>query len=110
RKRMVEAGVPVVPGMEAAAASAADVERFAGEAGYPILLKASAGGGGKGMRRVDAANEVRGAFDRVASEARAAFADGAVYAEKLIERPRHVEVQVIGDARGRLVAVGEREC
>ena len=110
RKRMVEAGVPVVPGMAAAAANAADIERFAEKAGYPVLLKASAGGGGKGMRRVNAVNEVRAAFDRVASEARAAFADGAVYAEKLIERPRHVEVQVIGDSHGRLVAVGEREC
>ncbi len=110
RERMVAAGVPVVPGMRTAASSASEIERFADEAGYPILLKASAGGGGKGMRRADAADEVRAAFDRVASEARTSFADGAVYAEKLIERPRHVEVQVIGDSRGRLVALGEREC
>ncbi|MEO8430155.1 MAG: acetyl-CoA carboxylase biotin carboxylase subunit [Acidobacteriota bacterium] len=110
RQRMAAAGVPVVPGMSAAAASAAEVERFAGEAGYPILLKASAGGGGKGMRQVDSPGEIASALDRVASEARASFADGSVYAEKLIEKPRHVEVQVIGDSRGHLVAVGEREC
>ena len=79
-------------------------------ASYPILLKASAGGGGKGMRRVDRAEELEPAFDRVSSEARTYFGDAAVYAEKLIERPRHIEVQVVGDSRGRRVAVGEREC
>ena len=110
RERMIAAGVPVVPGMRKAAAGAADIARFGREAGYPLLLKASAGGGGKGMRRVDSESEVAGSFERVASEARSSFSDGAVYAERLVERPRHVEVQVVADSRGGIVAVGEREC
>jgi acetyl-CoA carboxylase biotin carboxylase subunit len=110
RELMRRAGVPVVPGTTRPAENAAEIARFGAEAGYPILLKASAGGGGKGMRRVDAESELDAAFTRVSSEARTFFGDGAIYAEKLIERPRHVEVQVIGDTRGQLAAVGEREC
>jgi acetyl-CoA carboxylase biotin carboxylase subunit len=110
RELMRKAGVPVVPGTTGPAGDASELAAFAREAGYPILLKASAGGGGKGMRRVDAEGDLAGAFTRVSSEARASFSDGAVYAEKLIERPRHIEVQVIGDAAGHLAAVGEREC
>ena len=110
RERMIAAGVPVVPGMRRAAVGAADIARFGREAGYPLLLKASAGGGGKGMRRVDSESDVAGSFERVASEARSSFSDGAVYAERLVERPRHVEVQVVADSRGGIVAVGEREC
>jgi acetyl/propionyl-CoA carboxylase alpha subunit len=110
RRRMETAGVPVVPGMMRPAESARQIEEFGARHGYPILLKASAGGGGKGMRRVDGAGEVAAAFERVSSEAALYFGDGAVYAEKLIEGPRHVEVQVVGDSRGRLLAVGEREC
>src|SRR5262249_23677064 len=83
---------------------------FAAQAGYPVLLKASAGGGGKGMRRVEAEKDLAEAFPRVSSEAKSFFGDGAVYAEKCIDRPRHVEVQVIGDRQGPLLAVGEREC
>src|SRR6185295_10437703 len=79
-------------------------------AGYPVLLKAAAGGGGKGMRRVDSEGELEGAFARASAEAAAFFSDGAVYAEKLIERPRHIEVQIVADTRGRIVAAGEREC
>jgi len=110
RLLMEKAGVPVVPGMTRPAAGARDIEEFGRRAGYPILLKASSGGGGKGMRRVEAEADVRNAFERVRSEAQAAFGDGAVYAEKLVLRPRHVEVQVVGDSRGTLAAVGEREC
>jgi acetyl/propionyl-CoA carboxylase alpha subunit len=110
RRLMEKAGVPVVPGTPGPAAGAAELEEFGRRVGYPILLKASAGGGGKGMRRVDAAADVPAAFARVASEAEASFGDGAVFAEKLVERPRHIEVQVLGDSRGNLVAVGEREC
>jgi acetyl/propionyl-CoA carboxylase alpha subunit len=91
-------------------ADAAELADFARVEGFPILLKASAGGGGKGMRRVDAEVDLEAAFRRVTAEARASFGDGSIYAEKLIERPRHIEVQVVGDARGNLVAVGEREC
>ncbi|MGE5276374.1 MAG: acetyl/propionyl/methylcrotonyl-CoA carboxylase subunit alpha [Acidobacteriota bacterium] len=110
RRLMEAAGVPVVPGTLRPAGSARELEEFGRRSGFPILLKASAGGGGKGMRRVDAETEVAEAFERVSAEAKAYFGDGAVYAEKLIEGPRHVEVQVIGDARGNLLAVGEREC
>lgn len=110
RRLMEEAGVPVVPGTPGPARGPAELEEFGRRVGFPILLKASAGGGGKGMRRVDGAADVSAAFARVTSEAEASFGDGAVYAEKLVERPRHIEVQVVGDTRGNLVAVGEREC
>ncbi len=110
RQLMEKAGVPVVPGMRGAAAGHAEIAAFARTAGYPVLLKASAGGGGKGMRRVDAEEDLSAAFARVAAEAESSFGDGALYAEKLIERPRHIEVQVVGDLHGNLVAVGEREC
>ncbi len=110
RRRMDAAGVAVVPGMLRPAESAREIEDFGRRHGFPILLKASAGGGGKGMRRVETAKEIPAAFERVSAEAAAYFGDGAVYAEKLIEGPRHVEVQVIGDAGGRLLAIGEREC
>ncbi|HEY6931149.1 MAG TPA: biotin carboxylase N-terminal domain-containing protein [Thermoanaerobaculia bacterium] len=110
RQRMTEAGVPVVPGMLSPAASAAEIGEFARRAGYPILLKASAGGGGKGMRRVDGEAELAAAFERASAEAQMYFGDGAVYAEKLVENPRHIEVQIVGDRRGGAVALGEREC
>jgi acetyl-CoA carboxylase biotin carboxylase subunit len=110
RQLMEKAGVPVVPGMTRPAAGASEVAAFGRESGYPILLKASAGGGGKGMRRVEVEAEVAPAFERARSEALTFFGDGAVYAEKLVERPRHVEVQIVGDLHGRRVAVGEREC
>ena len=110
RRLMEAAGVPVVPGTTRAASGPEELKEFARRAGYPVLLKASAGGGGKGMRRVDSESDLDSAFARVSSEARAFFSDGAVYAEKLIAHPRHVEVQVVGDTRGSRVAVGEREC
>jgi len=110
RQLMEKAGVPVVPGTLRPAEGADELKQFAKKAGYPVLLKASAGGGGKGMRRVDSDADLDAAFARVSSEAKSAFGDGAVYAEKLIERPRHIEVQVLGENGGRVTAVGEREC
>jgi acetyl/propionyl-CoA carboxylase alpha subunit len=110
RQLMEKAGVPVVPGMMRPASGPRDLKDFARQAGYPILLKASAGGGGKGMRRVESEGELDAAFDRARSEAQLSFGDGDVYAEKLVDGPRHVEVQVVGDGHGALVAVGEREC
>ncbi len=109
RQIMEAAGVPIVPGTTKPAANARELKEFARQAGYPLLLKASAGGGGKGLRRVDNEKEIGPAFDRVTSEATLYFGDGAVYAEKLIERPRHVEIQIVGDTRN-LTAIGEREC
>jgi acetyl-CoA carboxylase, biotin carboxylase subunit len=110
RRLMIDAGVPVVPGgrdplpdLEAAAAAA-------GEMGYPVMLKASAGGGGKGMRRVGEAGELAAAYRAARSEAGASFGDDSVYLEKYIEEPRHVEIQVMGDLHGRIVSLGEREC
>jgi acetyl-CoA carboxylase biotin carboxylase subunit len=110
RRLMEAAGVPVVPGTTGAASGPEELKDFARRAGYPVLLKAAAGGGGKGMRRVESESELDSAFARASSEARAFFSDEAVYAEKLIERPRHIEVQVVADTRGHTVAVGEREC
>ncbi len=102
-------GVPVVPGSEPLAGPD-EAARFAEGVGYPILLKAVGGGGGKGMREVRSSAELPEAFARAGSEGQAFFADPRVYAEKLIERPRHVEVQILGDRSGTLVHFGEREC
>jgi acetyl-CoA carboxylase biotin carboxylase subunit len=110
RQRMLAAGVPVVPGMTTPAGSAAEVAAFAKENGYPLLLKAAAGGGGKGMRVVRSEAEVAEAFARTQSEAKSYFADDRVYAELFVEHPRHIEVQILGDAAGNVIAIGEREC
>ncbi len=110
RKRMKAAGVPIVPGLEEAARSGEELLAFARGAGYPVMLKASAGGGGKGMRQVEREEDLLPAFERVRSEAQAFFGDSAVYAEKVIASPRHIEVQVLGDRHGNLVHIGEREC
>jgi acetyl-CoA carboxylase biotin carboxylase subunit len=103
-------GAPVVPGTETGLASAAEAAAFARDAGFPVMLKAVAGGGGKGMRRVDRAEDLPSAFDAASSEALRAFGDGSVYVEKLIENARHVEIQILGDRHGRLIHLGEREC
>jgi len=110
RQRMQAAGVPVVPGLTKAVASVDEIVDFARSAGFPIMIKASAGGGGKGMRLVENEGDLRGAFDRVTSEAQSFFGDGAVYAEKFVASPRHIEVQIVGDQHGNVVHVGEREC
>jgi acetyl-CoA carboxylase biotin carboxylase subunit len=110
RQRMLAAGVPVVPGLTAAVKSFEEIAAFARETGFPIMIKASAGGGGKGLRLVEREKDLRPSFERVTSEAESFFGDGAVYAEKFIASPRHIEVQVLGDQHGNLVHVGEREC
>ncbi len=110
-RRVAKAGgAPVVPGTESGLASAGEAAAFARDAGFPVMLKAVAGGGGKGMRRVDRAEDLSSAFDAASSEALRAFGDGTVYVEKLIENARHVEIQVLGDRHGHLVHLGEREC
>jgi acetyl-CoA carboxylase, biotin carboxylase subunit len=104
------AGVPVVPGAECGITGLDEARRTAGAFGYPVVMKASAGGGGKGMRLVGSEPELEACLRDAAAEARAAFGDPAVYIEKVLERPRHVEIQLIGDAHGALVHLGEREC
>ncbi len=110
RRRMQEAGVPIVPGIVDAAATPEEARKHADGIGYPVLLKAAAGGGGKGMRVVSSPDELSRAFEAASREATAAFGDGSVYLEKYLDRPRHIEVQVLGDATGRVVHLGEREC
>ena len=110
RRRMADAGVPIVPGLTEALADPAEALRAAGEIGYPVLLKASAGGGGKGMRVVEGPDDIERAFDAAVREATAAFGDGAVYLERYLDNPRHVEIQVLGDSHGNVVHLAEREC
>ncbi|MBV8731651.1 MAG: acetyl-CoA carboxylase biotin carboxylase subunit [Acidobacteriia bacterium] len=109
RQNAIRAGTPVVPGTEDAIGIEAALA-FARAHGYPILLKAVAGGGGKGMRAVERESNLESAFHTAASEAQNAFGNAEIYAEKLIERPRHIEIQVLGDQHGNLVHLGEREC
>ena len=110
RARMREAGVPVVPGFDAPDGDDAALARGAAGLGFPVLVKASSGGGGKGMRRVDDPAALPAAIEGARREAEAAFGDPTIYLEKAIDRPRHVEMQIFGDRSGRLVALGEREC
>jgi acetyl-CoA carboxylase biotin carboxylase subunit len=105
-----QVSVPVVPGSEDPATNLDQARKLAREIGYPVLLKASAGGGGKGMRRVDAESELESAIRDASSEAERAFQNGEVYIEKLIDHPRHIEIQIAGDRLGNLVHLGEREC
>ncbi len=109
RRRMREAGVPVVPGAQEAVTDLDVARELAASLGYPVLVKAAAGGGGKGMRVVRAEGELAAALESAGSEAAKAFGDASVYLEKLIERPRHVEIQILAD-RERTVHLGEREC
>jgi acetyl-CoA carboxylase biotin carboxylase subunit len=110
RRAALEAGVPIVPGTVSPLASYEEAEMVASEFGYPVMLKASAGGGGKGMRLVSTLGELRSAFDGAKSEAASAFGDSAIYLEKAITRPRHIEIQVFADSHGHVVHLGEREC
>src|SRR5213594_2647437 len=110
RRRMQAAGVPIVPGTTKPLGSVVEARPEAARLGYPVLLKAAAGGGGKGMRLVREERELGSAFEAARSEALKAFGAGEVYLEKYLERPRHVEVQILADANGRVVALGEREC
>ena len=110
RRAAIEAQLPVVPGTDHDLASFEDARRVAGEVGFPVMLKAAAGGGGKGMRRVARADDLEAAWRNAPSEAANAFGDAAVYLEKYIERPRHVEIQILGDRYGSMIYLGEREC
>ena len=110
RQIAIDADVPVVPGTNKPLESFDDAVKTAGEMGYPVMLKASAGGGGKGMRLVADESELKSAYDNSKSEALASFGDDAVYVEKAILRPRHIEVQIMSDSHGNHVHLGEREC
>jgi acetyl-CoA carboxylase, biotin carboxylase subunit len=110
RKKMMEAGVPTVPGSKDIIDDANEAARVADEIGYPIMIKASAGGGGKGMRVAEDPSDFAKAFATARSEAQAAFGNPGVYLERCFIRPRHVEIQVFGDHHGRVMHMGEREC
>jgi acetyl-CoA carboxylase, biotin carboxylase subunit len=108
KRELADAGVPLVPGADTA--TAAEARAAANELGYPVLLKARAGGGGKGMRLVESAEEIEDAYETAGAEAQAAFGDGSLYLEKALAPARHVEIQVLCDADGGVLTLGEREC
>ncbi|MAW61208.1 MAG: hypothetical protein CMJ94_10285 [Planctomycetes bacterium] len=110
RRAMIEAGVPVVPGTTDPAADVDEALAAAEDIGYPVMLKASAGGGGKGIRVVREPSEMESAFSTASGEAASAFGDGRMYVEKMVVEPRHIEVQVVGDRHGNCYAIGTREC
>ncbi len=110
RRLMRESGVPVIPGTDEPVGDAAAAERAAARIGYPVLLKAAAGGGGKGMRIVRAPGELPSALRQTMGEARSAFGDETVFLERYVEDPKHIEVQVLGDGRGAAIHLWEREC
>jgi len=110
REAMLEAGVPVVPGSLGAVTEADDAVAIAGEIEYPVMIKASGGGGGKGMRLAGDEEELRRAFVAAANEAEASFGNREVYVEKFIEKPRHIEIQILCDSQGNGVYLGERDC
>ncbi|HST16795.1 MAG TPA: acetyl-CoA carboxylase biotin carboxylase subunit [Gaiellaceae bacterium] len=110
REAMQAAGVPIIPGTTDPVESADEVVRLAEELGYPLLIKAAAGGGGKGMKVVRSGEEAAQAFESAQREGQAYFADASVYVERYLEDPRHVEVQVLADAHGNVIHLGERDC
>ena len=103
-------GIPVVPGSDGDIGTDAEAHRLAGDVGYPLMLKAAAGGGGRGMRVVREESELDGALQSARAEAKSAFGDDTLYLEKYLERPRHIEIQVLGDGKGRAIHLGERDC
>lgn len=110
RRAVAAAGVAIVPGTTEPLKSFAEVQATAAQFGYPVMLKASAGGGGKGMRLVNSAAELQSAFETAQSEAAAAFGNAELYLEKAVARPRHIEIQIFADTQGSVVHLGEREC
>src|SRR3954467_13180485 len=110
RQAMRAAGVPIIPGTTDPVGSPEEVVRLGDEIGYPLLIKAAAGGGGKGMKVVGSADEAAQAFESAQREGQSYFADASVYVERYLEDPRHVEVQVLADAHGNVIHLGERDC
>ena len=107
---MMRAGIPVVPGSDGAIADVEEARKLAAKIGYPVIIKAAAGGGGRGMRVVQKEEDLEKLFWSAESEAVSAFGDGTMYMEKYITNPRHIEVQVIGDEHGNVLHIGERDC
>lgn len=110
RKLMMDHGVPVVPGSNGIVQSELEAEREAERIGYPVLIKASAGGGGRGMRKAFSKKEIRKAFSTAKAEAMTAFGNDEMYIEKLISNPKHIEFQILGDLYGNIIHLGERDC
>lgn len=110
RQAMKKTHVPILPGSDGVIAGADEAREWAKQIGYPVIVKASAGGGGRGMRVIRSESELETSFNSAQSEAAAAFGNGNLYMEKFIERPRHIEFQVLGDTHGRVLSLGEREC
>ncbi|MDW7675578.1 MAG: acetyl-CoA carboxylase biotin carboxylase subunit [Bacillota bacterium] len=110
RETMIKAGVPVVPGTKGIINSEEEAKKVAEEIGYPVMIKASAGGGGKGMRIAQGPADLTKALQTAQREAEAAFGNGAVYVEKYVEEPRHIEIQILADSHGNVVFLGERDC
>lgn len=110
KQAVTSLGIPTVPGSEGAIASESDAASTAKELGYPVLVKATAGGGGRGMKVARSPSDLPLAYSTARAEAKAAFGDDAVYLEKYLDRPRHIEIQVIADSRGKVLHLGERDC
>lgn len=110
RKKMCEAGLPIIPGTGIIKDTGAELERIAEEVGYPLIIKAVAGGGGRGMRVVTKSEQLRNALATAQSEAESAFGSSDVYIERYLDNPRHIEFQILGDQHGNVVHLGEREC
>ena len=110
RELMKNAGVPVVPGSDGSVADAAEAKRIADEIGYPVLIKAAAGGGGRGMRKVFDPDQFEDLFEEARAESRACFNDDEMYLEKLVLNPHHIEFQIMADSCGNVVQLGERDC
>ncbi|MFV8212275.1 acetyl-CoA carboxylase biotin carboxylase subunit [Streptococcus pluranimalium] len=110
RREMIAAGIPVIPGSDGEVHTADEALEIAGRIGYPVMLKASAGGGGKGIRKVEEEHELAAAFESASQEALAAFGNGAMYIEKVVYPARHIEVQILGDTFGNVIHLGERDC
>jgi acetyl-CoA carboxylase biotin carboxylase subunit len=110
KQTMINAGVPVVPGVEGLLESVAHAKSAAKEVGYPVILKATAGGGGKGMRVVWSEDEIEKAYENAKTEAAASFKNDGIYMEKFVEEPRHIEIQIVGDQHGQVCHLSERDC
>src|SRR6516165_11747689 len=110
KRAALELGIPTVPGSDGGVGSDAEAERLARQVGFPVMLKAAAGGGGRGVKVVRGESELATALAMARAESKAAFGDDTLYLEKYLEQPRHIEIQVLGDGKGRAIHLGERDC